>query len=327
MIFALTMSFSMENFIYKHESELKGAVGYFPFFMAAVFLYKGITTYRRNKRLKETTAPPPPLEESLTGISGVTLEPLNMTPIRIETEGNIEDSDAEEQELLTDDEGRVYDEEEMDRQREKERIEAEMREKEQREREEREKEQKEQEKLKEKEESISLTGNKGSGNETKFMRYRRIFLNWLAYKSPVMSKVRNSGQNMELRLLLSLVTTGFLGAICGLIYFGGGIVFSASILLAWQSDVKFSAGTGAFIMSSTMLALSFTFIQRSFDTPPGILIAHILIPVVASITGSILGVKFVMRVSETTVFFCVFVILTLLGIFSTLEYYVIAPNT
>jgi len=163
------------------------------------------------------------------------------------------------------------------------------------------------------EESSLLIGEK------EMTRLEKI-LDVITWKSPIMSKVHTY---VWLRLFISWAVTTILATVCGLIYFGGGIVFSTTILVVWNSDVKFAAGTGSMIMALTMFSMSFTFIGRPFDATWQVLILRIIFPVVFTMIGAVLGVKFVMKVQESTVFFCVFAVLMSMGILSTLDALVI----
>eukprot|EP01101_Sappina_pedata_P000941 TRINITY_DN11079_c0_g1_i1.p1 TRINITY_DN11079_c0_g1~~TRINITY_DN11079_c0_g1_i1.p1 ORF type:complete len:398 (+),score=122.16 TRINITY_DN11079_c0_g1_i1:87-1280(+) len=178
------------------------------------------------------------------------------------------------------------------------------------------------EKAEPEEEEVELDYTKGAHTPPTWSEYLIELISW---KSPIIMGVK--GRFFWLRMTLSLILTSIMGVFCGLLYFGGGIGFSSTILSFWGGEVKQAAGTGTVIMSATMFAIGLTFFGRDLDTPPSVLTARLLPPVLCTAIGTAIGAKFAMKVNEVTVYFCVFAIMLTMGIISTVEAYYVNPSS
>eukprot|EP01100_Stratorugosa_tubuloviscum_P015777 TRINITY_DN93_c0_g1_i1.p1 TRINITY_DN93_c0_g1~~TRINITY_DN93_c0_g1_i1.p1 ORF type:complete len:437 (-),score=205.83 TRINITY_DN93_c0_g1_i1:76-1386(-) len=114
------------------------------------------------------------------------------------------------------------------------------------------------------------------------------------------------------KMLFTCLSMSFVGGWCGLLYVGGGIIFSCGIVVWWYNKPQMAAGTGCLMMSMVMSALSLQFLQR--DIRSDAIFAHILLSTPFSMLAAVIGARFAMKVSELTIYLVVTVVLIILAI-------------
>jgi len=129
------------------------------------------------------------------------------------------------------------------------------------------------------------------------------------------------------KFILMAVCLILVGVMIGFIYFGGGMLFNILLSALWGVNQRTATGTGCFITFVVMSITSLTFINHEYafsDHPDDFAMCFIGLPF--GIIGSMIGARFLVKVSEFVVIFAVATMVLILGIVITVQHYVIKDD-
>lgn len=121
-----------------------------------------------------------------------------------------------------------------------------------------------------------------------------------------------------IRSILTSLIMLFIGALTGIVYFGGGMLFSVAIMSLWNTKQLVATGTSCFIMFCTMCCVSTSFIGRQAIFTINTL-ELIVISIPFSILGCWIGAKLLVRISELAMYITTSVFLFILGLVITFQ--------